>query len=87
MPKQHDLAKQMGVALSTLTNALNVLEREFYKVRKAGRGTYVSFPQEHSPTALVVDDKENIRNLLSVYLDPQGWRCLGAVSGVRMLFP
>ena len=85
LPKQHDLAKQMGVSLSTLTNALNVLEREFYIVRKAGRGTYVSLPQEHSPTALVVDDEENIRNLLSVYLDTQGWQCVGVASGADAL--
>ena len=85
LPKQHDLAKQMGVSLSTLTNALNVLEREFYVVRKAGRGTYVSLPEEHSPTALVVDDEENIRKLLSVFLNSQGWQCVGVPSGADAL--
>lgn len=85
LPKQHDLAKEMGVSLSTLTNALNVLEREFYIVRKAGRGTYVSLPEEHPLTALVVDDEENIRNLLSVYLNAQGWQCVGFPSGADAL--
>ena len=85
LPKQHDLAKQMEVSLSTLTNALNVLEREFYVVRKAGRGTYVSLPEEHSLTALVVDDEENIRKLLSVFLNARGWQCVGFSSGAEAI--
>ena len=85
LPKQQDLAKQMGVSLSTLTNALNVLERESYVVRKAGRGTYVALPEEHSLTALVVDDEENIRNLLAVFLNARGWKCVCVPSGVDAL--
>jgi DNA-binding GntR family transcriptional regulator len=55
LPHQHDLAKEHNVAFNTLKQALDVLTREGYIVRKVGDGTFAALPEDLSPTALVVD--------------------------------
>lgn len=81
LPRQHDLAKEHNVSFITLKYALDILEREGYVVRKVGRGTYASLPEEYQPVALVVDDDEVIRDLLSRILDRNGWKAVAAESG------
>ena len=81
LPRQHDLAKEHNVSFITLKYALDILEREGYVVRKVGRGTYASLPEEYQPVALVVDDDEVIRDLLSRALANSGWKAVAAESG------
>ena len=63
--RQHDLAAEYNVAFTTLKRALDVLEEEGYLVRKVGQGTYAALPEKRTPTALVVDDDGNVRELLA----------------------
>ena len=70
LPRQRDLAAQNGVALATLKKSLDILEREGYVIRKNGRGTYASVPEDYSPIALIVDDEPMIRRLISESLVP-----------------
>lgn len=81
LPTQHDLAKDLDVAFTTLKSALDILGREGYVTRKPGLGTFITLPQEHRPTALVVDDEENIRELFSRALAVEGWDSVTVESG------
>jgi CheY-like chemotaxis protein len=81
LPRQHDLAKEQGVAFNTLRKALDLLEGEGYVVRKVGQGTYARLPQNYLLTALVVDDEESIRSLLTTALVDSGWHCVAVESG------
>ena len=81
LPRQHDLARDHNVSFNTLKQALDLLEREGYVVRKVGQGTYAALPVDHSPTALVVDDEASIRELLARALDSHGWRSVVASGG------
>ena len=56
LPRQHDLADQYGVSFTTLKQALDILERDGYIIRKAGQGTYAAVPEDDKRVALVVDD-------------------------------
>lgn len=85
LPGQHDLARQYNVAFNTLQHALDVLEEEGYVVRKVGQGTYASRPQEHAPTALVVDDEEGVTKLMATALRRVGWNSLCVTSGSAAL--
>jgi CheY-like chemotaxis protein len=81
LPRQHDLARELGVAFSTLKQALDILEQEGYVVRKVGQGTYASLPEERTAVALVADDEEHIRELFRVSLDQLGWDAVLVRSG------
>jgi CheY-like chemotaxis protein len=81
LPRQHDLAKEQGVAFNTLRKALALLEDEGFVVRKVGQGTYAGLPKNYLLTALVVDDDESMRRLLSVALADNSWHCTTAESG------
>ena len=81
LPRQHDLASEYSVAFSTLKQALDLLEREGYVVRKVGQGTYASVPRSEIPAALMVDDDEAIRELFIRVLGSDGWECATAASG------
>jgi len=81
LPKQHDLAREHNVSFNTLKQALDLLEREGFVVRKVGQGTYASLPVDHTPLALVVDDDANIRELLARALASIGWRSMVAEEG------
>jgi len=85
LPKQHDLARDHNVSFNTLKQALDLLEREGYVVRKVGQGTYAALPMDHTPIALVVDDDANIRELLARALASQGWRSALAPGGEAAL--
>ena len=81
LPRQHDLAKEQGVAFNTLKKALDLLEDEGYVVRKVGQGTYAGLPENYLLTALVVDDEESMRSLLATALVDSGWHCTAVESG------
>ena len=81
LPRQHDLAKDLNVALTTLKTALDILGREGYVTRKTGQGTFITLPEEHRPTALVVDDDANIRNYFCQALDSERWNSVAVESG------
>ncbi len=85
LPRQHDLAKEHNVSFNTLKQALDLLEREGYVVRKVGQGTYAALPVDHTPVALVVDDSSNIRELLARALASYGWRSAVAQGGEAAL--
>ena len=85
LPRQHDLARDHNVAFNTLKQALDLLEREGYVVRRVGQGTYAALPVDHTPTALVVDDDANIRELLARALATHGWRSAVAPGGEAAL--
>ena len=85
LPTQHNLAKEHNVAFTTLKQALDILEAEGYLVRRVGQGTFAALPEEQTPTALVVDDEENIRVLFSRTLENSGWKCVTVASGQAAL--
>ena len=85
LPPQHQLAREHGVAFTTLKNALDVLTDEGYVVRHVGKGTYASLPQEVRQSALVVDDEQTTRYFMSRAIDRRGWRCVSASSGAEAL--
>ncbi len=85
LPRQHDLAKQHNVAFNTLKQALDLLSVEGYIVRKAGKGTYAALPNTDVPTALVVDDDDQIREVLTRALEAHQWQALAVPSGEAAL--
>ncbi len=84
-PRQHDLAKQHNVAFNTLKQALDLLSVEGYIVRKAGKGTYAALPTNGVPTALVVDDDDQIREVLTRALEAHQWQAVAVPSGEAAL--
>ncbi len=82
---QHELAREHGVAFTTLKKALDVLTDEGYVVRRMGRGTYASVPQKVRQSALVVDDEQTTRYFMSRAIDQHGWRCVSVASGSEAL--
>ena len=85
LPPQHDLAKQHNVAFATLKQALDILEREGYVIRKVGQGTYASVPERYVPEALIVDDESHAREVVSRALAGSGWNCTAVSSGEEAL--
>ena len=85
LSRQHDLAKEHNVSFNTLKQALDLLEREGYIVRKLGQGTYAALPQRHHPVALVVDDDESIRQFFAAALENSDWKCITVDSGASAL--
>lgn len=85
LPRQHDLAKEHGVAFNTLKQALDLLSSEGYIVRKVSQGTYAALPEARFPTALVVDDDPNIRKILTRALRNHKWKASAAASGEAAL--
>ncbi len=81
LPRQHDMAKEHGVAFGTLKKALVILGNEGYVVCKQGMGTYAALPRNHMPTALVVDDDEGVRRFMASALEDMGWRSVVVESG------
>ena len=74
LPRQHDLAREHGVAFTTLNKALDVLEAEGYIVRKPGLGTYASLPEDRKPAAPVVDNSLSSTRAITRALEQSGWR-------------
>ena len=85
LPHQHDLAKLHNVAFNTLKQALDLLSREGYIVRKVAQGTFAALPEPQIPTALVVDDDREIRVLLSRVLEDYQWKATAVDSGETAL--
>ncbi len=81
LPRQHDMAKDYNVALSTLKQALDLLENEGYVVRKVGVGTWAALPQDDTPVALIVCDEQRYRGSLAMVLADRGWHCVAVESG------
>ena len=81
LPGQHELAKDFNVAFTTLKNALDILAREGYVVRKAGQGTYAALPVRNKPGALVIDDDENVREYFTRLLSSMDWEGVPVASG------
>lgn len=81
LPRQHDLAKEHGVAFNTLKNALDQLSREGYIVRRVGDGTFAALPGSRPPSALVVDDEAPVRALLTRALEASDWKAEAVDSG------
>ena len=85
LPRQHDLAKEHGVAFNTLKQALDLLSGEGYIIRKVSQGTYAALPEPQVPTALVVDDDPNIRTILTRALRNYKWKPTAVDSGEAAL--
>lgn len=85
LPRQHDLAKQHNVAFNTLKQALDLLSAEGFIIRRVGKGTYAATPENRVPTALVVDDDDQIRALLKRALEAHRWQALAVASGEAAL--
>ena len=85
LPPQHDLARQHGVAFTTLKKALDLLTAEGYVDRRVGEGTFASVPREVRRSALVVDDEKTTRAFMSRAIARHGWRCVTADSGSEAL--
>ena len=82
---QHELARDHGVAFTTLKKALDVLTEEGYVVRRVGKGTYASLPVEDRQSALVVDDEPSTQSYMARAIEQHGWRCVAAGSGTEAL--
>ena len=82
---QHQLAREYGVAFTTLKQALDLLEGEGYIVRKHGRGTYAATPSRYRGSALVVDDNAAFREVLIRLLGQYNWAAEGAEDGYQAL--
>lgn len=82
---QHELAREHGVAFTTLKKALDVLTDEGYVVRRVGRGTYASLPRRVRQSALVVDDEPAARSFMARAIEQYEWRCVSASSGAEAL--
>ena len=82
---QHELAREHGVAFTTLHRALDLLTEEGYVVRHVGQGTYASLPREVRQSALVVDDESNTRSFMARAIRQHGWRCTAVSSGAQAL--
>ena len=85
LPRQHELAKLHNVAFNTLKQALDLLSAEGYLIRKVGQGTFASIPENDFPTALVVDDEPQIRELLTRALRSLNWQAIAVESGEAVL--
>ena len=85
LPPQHELAREHGVAFTTLHKALDLLTEEGYVVRRVGKGTYASLPREARQSALVVDDELNTRTFMARAIEQHGWRCLSEGTGAAAL--
>ena len=85
LPPQHELAREHGVAFTTLKKALDVLTEEGYVDRRVGEGTFASLPREARQSALVVDDEQTTRAFMSRAIARHGWRCVVASSGSEAL--
>ena len=80
---QHELAREHGVAFTTLHKALDLLTQEGYVVRRVGKGTYASLPQQVRQSALVVDDELNTRSFMARAIERHGWRCVSEGTGAK----
>lgn len=85
LPRQHDLARECGVAFGTLKHSLDILESEGYVVRKAGMGTYATLPDTFRPVGLVVDDEGDFREFLARAFASIGWEGVAVDSGEEAL--
>ena len=82
---QHELAREHGVAFTTLHKALDLLTEEGYVVRRVGQGTYASLPHAVRQSALVIADESNIRTFMARAIEQHGWRCVSVASGSEAL--
>ena len=85
LPRQHDMAKEYGVAFSTLKQALDLLESEGYVLRKVGQGTYATLPEDRVPVALVITDDQTTREVFARALPSNGWKSIAAKSSLEAL--
>ena len=85
LPPQHGLAREHGVAFTTLKKALDVLAEEGYVDCRVGEGTFASLPRDVRQSALVVDDEQTTRDFMSRAIARHGWRCVTASSGSEAL--
>ena len=85
LPRQHELARQYQVAFNTLNQALDLLDREGYLVRKVGQGTFARLPEKMAPIALVVDDDPSIRHFFARALVANSWQVTTVDSGIAAL--
>ena len=85
LTSQHELAREFGVAFTTLHKALDLLSEEGYVVRHVGQGTYASLPRDARQSALVVDDDPAARAFMVQAIERHGWRCLAVDSGAEAL--
>ena len=85
LPPQHDLAREFGVAFNTLKQALDLLERKGYVVRKMGVGTYAMLPGGQHGLVLVVDDDPHIGELFVSGLNSNGWSAEAVEGGPQAL--
>ena len=85
LTSQHELARELGVAFTTLHKALDLLSEEGYVVRHVGQGTYASLPRDARQSALVVDDDPGTREFMAEAIQRHGWKCVTVDSGARAL--
>src|SRR3989337_2773332 len=56
LPSQQQLAKELGVSLTTLRSAVELLQERGFLRSDHGLGTFVTEPRSHAPHALAIDD-------------------------------
>ena len=79
------MAKSFGVAFNTLRQALDVLEKDRYVVRKLGSGTYATLPAQTKRKVLVVDDEEIVRQLFVRSMGNGEWDVDMACNGIEAM--
>ena len=83
--RQHDMARDYGVAFATLKQSLDILEREGYIVRRPGRGTYAALPMKTMRRALVVDKDVAMRRYYKQELNRVEWDAIAVATGAVAL--
>ena len=80
LPSQQQLARELGVSLTTLRSAVELLQDRGYLRSDHGLGTFVTEPQVHTPQALAIDDDPDAIHFLREVLQSDGFNVVGASS-------
>ena len=82
LPSGAGLAREFGVALMTVRQALDALQDKGYIVRKQGKGTFVVSPVGRK-RVLVADDDPGLRELLDDIITREGYEVVAVEDGER----
>jgi CheY-like chemotaxis protein len=80
LPSQQQLARELGVSLTTLRSAVELLQERGHLRSDHGLGTFVTEPRANQPTALAIDDDPAAVHFLREVLQAEGIKVTGASS-------
>jgi len=80
LPSQQQLARELGVSLTTLRSAVELLQDRGHLRSDHGLGTFVTEPHSNEPRALAIDDDPAAVHFLREVLKAEGIAVTGASS-------